>query len=291
MKPIKKLLFSVCLIVFNLLLCLIQSHAESRFTEDNQFRYRIEDQEIIIEEYLGLSEYIIVPSVIEGMPVACIGENAFYGAHVTHVVLQEGIRRIEEMAFGESGLQRIDLPDTLEYIGDAAFADSLLKSVAIPDSVTELGFAPFGGATGLTTVSLSKSLRCLPERCFFENLSLNQIIIPEGIESIGDECFYFCNTLISIVLPSSLKTIGNDAFNGCHALTSIALPEGLLSIDDGCFAFCENLETVYVPSSLRIDENSIGEDYRFYGCPRLMLKIKDNPDLVRYAEQKNIPYN
>ncbi len=70
---------------------------------------------------------------------------AFLFSRVETVRVNEGLKRIEDNAFGSSNLlMQINLPSTLEYIGDQAFYCDSLTEIHIPPSVKYVGGYVFG---------------------------------------------------------------------------------------------------------------------------------------------------
>lgn len=276
------------MILFFLLQAYENVKSESAIIIDDEFLYHVTDNEITIDQYLGESNTVEIPSFINEIPVVSIGEGAFYGAQVVRVTLPEYLQRIENAAFGESAIQEITFPVSLAKIGDGAFALTRLQHVVIPDSVESIGVAAFSSCFDLSSIKLSNSLKALSEYCFFENTHLTQIDLPEGIEVIGDECFYFCTELQSVSLPTSLRNIGEMSFANCSLLTDIKLPEGIKAVGDSCFLDCTSLMSMFIPSTL----NTTGflEDLANPENNDIILRIRENPEFVDYAIQHNIPY-
>lgn len=71
---------------------------------------------------------LVIPDMIEYLPVTRIGDEAFYGC---------------------AALTSIAIPDSVTHIGDAAFRGCTgLSSVTIPNSVTSFGYwTAFSGCT------------------------------------------------------------------------------------------------------------------------------------------------
>ena len=86
---------------------------------------------------------------------------------------------------------------------------------------------------------------------FIANMSLRNIIIPEGVTEIGDRAFYNCMALETVKLPTTLKTIGKMAFMSCRILRQVEIPEGVEEICDHAFGATNNLNAVYLPDSLQ----------------------------------------
>lgn len=137
----------------------------------------------------------------------------------------------------EQEMTSITLPEGLVEIGQTAFQNSKLTSVSIPDSVTTMGTGAFTGSASLTSVKLSKNLKDIPASAFSSgtaaNMSLKEVVIPEGVESIGSKAFDTAH-VEKLTLPSTLKTIGANAFDN-HQLTELEIPGSVTTI--GNYAF------------------------------------------------------
>ncbi len=87
------------------------------------FLYKVADGEAIITKYTGSDANVVIPTAIDGYKVCAIGEGALASEQIQHVIIGNGVRRIEWFAFR-------DCPN--------------LSSVTIPDSVTSIGYEAFG---------------------------------------------------------------------------------------------------------------------------------------------------
>ncbi len=68
------------------------------------FDYEESDGEITITNYYGNADHVIVPSVLNGKPVATIDDFAFFGnASIESVVIPEEVRRIGVSSFSSCG--------------------------------------------------------------------------------------------------------------------------------------------------------------------------------------------
>lgn len=94
-----------------------------------------------------------------------------------------------------------------------------------------------------------------PLRTYWEEMSINKVIIKEGITGIGMYAFMHCS-LTSIEFPSSLTSIGASAFSDCINLEGIIIPYGVTQIDINPFTGCCSLESIIV------DENNSVYDSR-----------------------------
>ena len=78
--------------------------------------------------------------------VETISSNAFYGCNdLTTVSFPDSLKRIEDYAFGNTGIQTLRLPGNLEEVGIEAFYNSkqLLKTIYLPKSLKTIGSGAF----------------------------------------------------------------------------------------------------------------------------------------------------
>lgn len=88
-------------------------------SQDGLYLYVVlEDGTAGITGYLGDETALVIPSVVDDLPVTAIGAYAFEYAALTSVVIPEGVTVIDCEAFAAaSALKEITLPSTLREIG------------------------------------------------------------------------------------------------------------------------------------------------------------------------------
>ena len=208
--------------------------------------------------------------------VGSIGNHAFQGSMVEHVILPDSIGNIGEYAFYDSALRDVDLGNGVETIGTKAFMCCYdLESVTIPSSVNTVGESAFYGCNSLTRISFQ-----------------------EGVEEIGDHALSNCSSLVRFNIPSTLKSIGtmiymtslenvsvspeSDRFTSvdgivytkdlrtlvlCPArsgIMDVRVMEGTETIAAYAFSHCKDIVTVTLPSTVRDLEEGT-----FYRCSSL----------------------
>ena len=148
------------------------------------------------------------------------------------------------------------IPSSITYQGknypvtsiryDAFHGCSGLTSITIPKSVTSIGSEAFEYCSGLTSVTIPEGVTSIGSSAFSGCSGLTSITIPEGVTSIGSSAFSSCRGLTSVTIPKSAINIGSSAFSGCSSLTSITIPERVTSIGIGAFSGCSGLTTIIV---------------------------------------------
>ncbi|MFR4617023.1 MAG: leucine-rich repeat domain-containing protein, partial [Streptococcus salivarius] len=208
--------------------------------------------------------------------------GAFEGSqHLKTIHFEEGITKIADGLFKDTGISSITIPNTVTEIGSEAFSNTRITELYIPDSVTKLGTnsfsfsdnysndlppltkvslpselqstsSPFYGQKNLKEVVLRGNWKTIPIG-LFSGTGIEKLVIPEGVTEIGDGAFSG-SSLKEVVLPSTLRKIGNSAFRWAQ-LTKLTLPEGVTEIGDAAFSRT-SLKEVVLPSTLRKIGNS-----------------------------------
>ena len=177
---------------------------------------------------------LIVPSSLDGYPVAGIGDGAFAKC---------------------AALTEVELPSTIKHIGKRPFSESAIITLALPDSLRVLDGNPLSGCDTILSVTIS------PDNSYFAivdgilyDKDIRLLIgcparketasIASTVTSIGDEAFYGCFRLREISLPIALSEIGDQAFRGAVRLTSLELPVSMVEIGQAAFADCTSLIAV-----------------------------------------------
>lgn len=181
------------------------------------------------------------------------------------IVIPDGVTSIGNGAFAWcTSVWSITLPEGVQRIGDYAFDNSGIVRINIPESVTTIGARAFNDCEKLSTISLPNSVASIGEWAFYGCKELENITLGNGLKSIGANAFTDCYKLSSINIPDSVTSIGEQAFSSCKALTSIAIPNNVATIESWTFNYCSNLKSIIIPVSV----TSVGE-YAFSSCNAL----------------------
>lgn len=136
-------------------------------TSLDEFRYTEFEGEVVIGQYIGDSEIVVIPDEINGCPVIKISRTAFRNNETVkavkignsvkvigdrafinctaleYVIFGSNVEEIEESCFlGCLELKEIRLNEGLETIGDLVFSE-IEEPLVIPKSVTSIGSAAF----------------------------------------------------------------------------------------------------------------------------------------------------
>lgn len=198
---------------------------------------------------------ITIPGSVKKIPYSCFTNTT----SLDRVVLDEGVEELGEIAFfhypaggdrNNSMLREVVLPSTLKKIENSAFGFSGIRSIVIPENVTEYGKEIFLHCHSLTKVVMKgvPSDGVLPEEMFFECNSLSDITLPKGIRVIGRAAFCYV-TAPEITLHEGLEEIGDYAFNQTDIMR-LNLPEGLKVIGEGAFSQMWKMKSLILPSTV-----------------------------------------
>lgn len=88
-----------------------------------------------IIKYTASHQEIIIPSIIDGMPVIAVYQDVFNGAGLTSVVFEEGLSRLHARAFKDNEITEIVLPNSLTRLDYGVFMGNPLTKVTIGPNV------------------------------------------------------------------------------------------------------------------------------------------------------------
>ncbi|MEG1301748.1 MAG: leucine-rich repeat domain-containing protein [Erysipelotrichaceae bacterium] len=156
------------------------------WTPADQFTVSATASGITIVSYIGTNTEVVVPAIINELPVIKIGENAFERKSMQKVNLPSTIVSIGASAFANNQLNYFFSPLQLTMIGDNAFANNKITSVSIGQKVEAIGTNAFKN-NNLATID-TVNTKTIGVNAFYMN-SLVDIKIRKSMVSIGRGCF------------------------------------------------------------------------------------------------------
>ncbi len=170
---------------------------EYRTTSEECLQYLTLDAGVEILKYNGYqSGTLVVPDVIEGVPVVAIGRDVFEYAHFDEIILPDTVTRIGEDAFRNCYVERLTLPDGVTLIPYGALLNVFAEEIHLPAGLKAIAYNAMGGNPNARTFDL-----------------------PEGLERVDPVAFWGCWSLQTLTLPRSLNALSVDAFMECESLT------------------------------------------------------------------------
>ncbi|MDR1219716.1 MAG: leucine-rich repeat domain-containing protein [Treponema sp.] len=169
----------------------IHLYAQWEGDEENGFTYRIASGEVVITGYnADYWDYwerdLIIPSSIDGLPVAHIGDNAFYNQYIYGLSLPGALKTIGSKAFaGGAGLNGVlTIPDSVTSIGDLAFQGCHISALELGDGLQAIGVYAFEG-NSITALRIPPNTRVIGNGAFDDN-DIRFIKIGEGVTIESD---------------------------------------------------------------------------------------------------------
>lgn len=236
------------------------------------FAYRIENNEVVITEYVGESGAVVIPAWIDNMPVTKIyslkgkAENIIIpnsvnslvrecfsdNKNLTSITFGAGIREIgDHVCSGCTNLKTVTFKNGITSIGNCMFIScSNLESVFIPDSVSIIEAWAFYGCSKLKHISFGNKVSIIEDKAFENCEGLTDIVLPDGILELGTEAFSGCKNLKSVTIGGKITDLGTHIFSSCAKLTNVTIKNGLTSIGNCMFIGCSNLKEINIPNSV-----------------------------------------
>lgn len=165
-----------------------------------------------ITGYTGERKVVAIPEKIDGRKVTTIAMRAFIdNTYIKEITIPSSVTMIEPYAFYDSAITKLVLNEGLKTIDFLAFARCDIVELQIPDSVTTIEDAAFDECIKLTKVKLSRNLKSINEDLFHYCYVLESITIPNGVKTIGRGAFYGSG-LTTAYIPGTVTSIGEEAF-------------------------------------------------------------------------------
>lgn len=181
------------------------------------FYYNVYDTYVKITKFLGEGVFIqnesglvnpvdiIIPDMIDGLPVYIIGENAFAGSSIETIQISKNVAEIEDGAFSNcKKLKTVTFTDVKDT-GD---------NIVTGNGIIYLDRNTFSGCISLRSITLPDSVKLLEPYVFSECSSLTAINIPKGISEIPEGFCRGCTMLKDIYVADSVNSIADSAFKG-----------------------------------------------------------------------------
>lgn len=218
------------------------------------FDYEKTSSEVTITGYhgpTGANVDVIIPSVVDGLPVTRIGSSTMgeYGIHIVRysifgkpgtaqirsLTIPEGVVVLEENAFRTLKVaQPLQLPSTLERIEAGAF-NSYGGEVLFSDggNLTYIGESAFKGVRFIGTLVIPHGVKDI-ERHAFYGVKVSGIILPDTVETIHEGAFcelYAYST--KMYVPASVTYIGAGGVEAGQVYTTLS-EEQVSDLPFGC---------------------------------------------------------
>ena len=285
------------LIVISAALCVpVTASAATYDSDPNNFKYSYSygSTNANIYGYTGNSEYIKIPSKINGYTITGINTQAFKNnKKLKGIIIPDTVTYVEDSLFsGCISLTDVDLGKGITVITNGMFYNCKnLESLTIPEQIERFydrysytgnsSDKPFEGCVNLkniyfkakdislvrylslpslTNIVIGSTVESLPDRAFSGYKYLENVTFENGLLVLPNECFKNCTGLKSITLPDSMMSVGKSAFENCYNIKSVTFSENLNTIADSAFKGCSSIENLSFNKNLREIGNNAFEE-------------------------------
>lgn len=187
-----------------------------------------------VGDYMFMNNEIIESAELP-TDISYLGYKSFFGSSsLKNISLPDGVTKIFDHTFADSGLESVTFSEKLDTIGEAAFQNCHLTSIDL-EHVKYIGAEAFFENSIQGELNLSR-LDTIHASSFSGNFGTEclDIKFSERLKIIEDGAFGWCNVK-GISLPEGLERIGNSSFQNCHNLESVTIPESLFFIGEDAF--------------------------------------------------------
>ncbi len=285
------------LIVISAALCVpVTASAATYDSDPNDFKYSYNYGSTLanIYGYTGNSEYVKIPSKINGYTITGINRQAFKNnKKLKGIIIPDTVTYVEDSLFsGCISLTDVDLGKGITVITNGMFYNCKnLESLTIPEQIERFydrysytgnsSDKPFEGCVNLkniyfkakdislvrylslpslTNIVIGSTVESLPDRAFSGYKYLENVTFENGLLVLPNECFKNCTGLKSITLPDSMMSVGKSAFENCYNIKSVTFSENLNTIADSAFKGCSSIENLSFNKNLREIGNNAFEE-------------------------------
>lgn len=277
------------LIVLSAAMCVpVTASAATYDSDPNDFKYSYDYGSTLanIYGYTGNSEYVKIPSKINGYTITGINTQAFKNnKKLKGIIIPDTVTYVEDSLFsGCISLTDVDLGKGITVITNGMFYNCKnLESLTIPeqierfyDSYSYTGNSsdkPFEGCVNLkniyfkakdislvrhylnlpslTNIVIASTVDSLPDGAFSGYNYLENVTFENGLMVLPDNCFKNCTGLKNITLPDSMMSVGKSAFENCFNLKSVTFSKNLNTISPSAFKGCSSIESLNFNDNLR----------------------------------------
>ena len=211
-------------------------------------------------------------------PVTLVAASAFENAQINSVKLPSKLKEIGLKAFRATNIKELVIPASVKKVEGSAFAYCPnLTKVTFAALNMELIEGCFAGCHKLQSVTFPASLtRDMTYDMFRDCPMLTTVTLPKNLRTVPQQMFSGCKNLRKIDLPATVTKIGGHAFSGCP-ITDLVIT-GVTEVDDSSFMGCKSLKTITINKTLRdklIDDNYWLYTTNFSDNPSLQLVVKN----------------
>ncbi len=156
------------------------SHPES---PESDFKCMEGKEGLVLLNYLGSDEVVVLPETINGRPITNISKYTFANRDdIKAIRLSDSVTEISEMVFtNNEGIELFASGSGLEIIGDSAFLNCIsLREVRLNEGLKTIEASAFGFCTSLSSVDIPASVEDISDAPFSGMSDEFTVIIEKG---------------------------------------------------------------------------------------------------------------
>ncbi|MDO4584362.1 MAG: leucine-rich repeat domain-containing protein [Planctomycetia bacterium] len=267
-----------------------------------KFHYEKHADHIVITRYVGPETHVVIPAMIEDLPVTTLKEGALEGCkEVVSLEFSDYMTSIDKNAL--TGCQ------LTIHASEGTPAEKFAQENGIPfqqlipfeyekykDHIFIIRYLGQDANVVIPAFLEGLPVAFLSGEVFHECHHLTSVTIPARVIGIAGNPFVHCRRLQTIHIDTkntSFQQIGKGLFSHdgemiaclpCHQ-GSYEVPDGIYTIFHEAFRGCAGLTDVTIPDSVQY----IGED-AFEGCEKLTIHASKGSVAEKYAQEKKIPF-
>jgi hypothetical protein len=159
------------------------SHPES---PESDFKCMEGKEGLVLLNYLGSDEVVVLPETINGRPITNISKYTFANRDdIKAIRLSDSVTEISEMVFtNNEGIELFASGSGLEIIGDSAFLNCIsLREVRLNEGLKSIDIQAFSFCTSLDSISIPSSVDELAKTPFSGMSDDFTVIVEKGTAS------------------------------------------------------------------------------------------------------------
>lgn len=264
---------------------------------------------IVLEKYTGGESEVILPEIVENLPVTHIGRECFLQQEqLEKVILHDSIQYIGVNAFNScKNLQEITGGKNIICVDGGAFGRCVsLEIVEIGDKLERIDDVAFSGCSSLKQIPYQPNLMYIGANAFFETALEeipcgNEVSVQEyafsdtpWLERQEEDFIIFDGGLVyylgedeTVVVPDDVEALLYGVFGEDTNVQTVYLPESVTSIRARAFRKADDYR-VYIPSSVTTFGDEAGGNKIYWEKDLFTIVTTEGSCAQQYAKEHGL---
>ena len=259
-------------------------HLRDNPTPITDFEYTEYEDYVTLDDYIGSSTEVYIPSEINEKEVRISNEARLNNTIIT-VIISDNIKNIYSFLTNCNNLENLSIPCSTQYNWVTFNTPGNIKNIIISKGTGTMisylnntthtdydmgyNYTPwYQNQETIENIKLEEGIEAIGNSAFYGSTLFTEIDFSVlGTKTIGSYAFYLSN-IEKIKFNNLTNHIGHDAFaasnlteidfnnistlvnpnifNNCHNLIEINIPGTIREISQSCFKYCTNLSKVNI---------------------------------------------